>query len=626
MTTITQGGQHQITNSVYRLLLESSMAGFWDWHIPSNQEYLSPRFKNMFGYEDHELPNAPESWQKLIFEEDLNYIFERFDEHVNSKGKIPFEGKVRYRHKNGSTVHVNCQGMVIEWDKDGTPIRAVGTHIDITELENNKRELQLRNELNELILKGSHAGIWDWAIESGNEWWSPKFYDLLGYKPSDLVPSYDFWINKLVHPADKALVENAISDHLSSKKPYRLEIRMRHNTLGFRWFETTGQAVWNENNEATRMAGSIIDITERVQAKERADHQAFLLNETGKMAKIGGWEVNLENNSVLWSDEVYRIHELPIGQKPPLEDAINFYIDEDRSIITDTFNHAIATGEGWDLELRIRTAKGNEKWVRTIGTPQLNADGKVISVKGVFQDIQSKKLKELELRQTMNTVDDQNKRLLNFAHIVSHNLRSHTGNIEMILNLLNEPGSKDDISLYLDNLGKVSKNLSETISHLNEIVSIQTQSHLKKEVLHFDRMLNITKETLFSEIETNDIEITSDFSECPVVEFVSAYLDSIVLNLVSNAIKYRSPDRPCKIHLHTSITDGRIQLHVADNGLGINLEQHGDRMFGMYKTFHRNENARGIGLFITKNQVESQGGLIEVSSEVDKGSTFTITF
>lgn len=626
MTTITHEGQHQITNSVYQLLLESSMAGFWDWHIPSNKEYLSPRFKNMFGYEDHELPNSPESWQKLIFEEDLPLVLEKFDAHVTSKGEVPMEVCVRYHHKNGRTIHVQCNGMVIEWTQDGSPIRAVGTHIDITEQVHNKRELQLRNELNELILKGSHAGIWDWDIISGNEWWSPKFYSLLGYKPSDLVPSYDFWINKLVHSEDKNRVEKAVSDHLISRKPYRLEIRLLHQTLGYRWFETTGQAVWNENNEASRMAGSIIDITERIQAREQADHQAFLLSETGKMAKIGGWEVNLETMTPIWSDEVYRIHEVPIGQQPPLEEAINFYIEEDRPIISETFSNALVTGEGWDIELRIRTTSGTVKWVRTIGTPQVNAEGKVISVKGVFQDIQSKKLKELELHQTMNTVDDQNKRLLNFAHIVSHNLRSHTGNIEMILNLLNEPGSKDDIGLYLENLGKVSKNLSETIAHLNEIVSIQTQSHLKKEVLHFDRILSITKETLFSEIETNDIEITSDFSECPVVEFVSAYLDSIVLNLVSNAIKYRSPNRSCKIHMHSSTQNGRIQLHVADNGLGIDLEQHGDRIFGMYKTFHRNKNARGIGLFITKNQIESQGGLIEVNSEVNKGTNFTITF
>ena len=215
---------------------------------------------------------------------------------------------------------------------------------------------------------------------------------------------------------------------------------------------------------------------------------------------------------------------------------------------------------------------------------------------------------------------------MNFAHIVSHNLRSHTGNIEMILNLLNEPQSQEETELYLMNLGKVSKNLSATISHLNEIVSIQNKSSLKREVLHFERILNITKETLYSEIQAEDVIITSDFDECPVIEYVSAYLDSIVLNLVGNAVKYRSMDRSCKIKVYTQVHNGRIQLVVEDNGLGIDLELHGERLFGMYKTFHKNPNARGIGLFITRNQIESQGRQIEVSSEVDKGTRFTITF
>jgi two-component system, chemotaxis family, CheB/CheR fusion protein len=92
MTSQTKGAPHQISNSIHRLLLESSMAGYWDWHIPSNEEYLSPRFKSMFGYEDHE--------------DDLSLLLEQFDAHVSSKGEIPLAVTVRYRHKNGSVVHV----------------------------------------------------------------------------------------------------------------------------------------------------------------------------------------------------------------------------------------------------------------------------------------------------------------------------------------------------------------------------------------------------------------------------------------------------------------------------------------------------------------------------------------
>lgn len=114
-------------------ILDNVLAGYWDWDIPNRQEYLSPGFKQMFGYGDHELPNHPESWQNLIFPEDLIAVQEAFAEHVQSHGEIPYCREVRYRHKDGSTVWVICSGQVVEWDEAGNPLRMIGCHIDVTE-------------------------------------------------------------------------------------------------------------------------------------------------------------------------------------------------------------------------------------------------------------------------------------------------------------------------------------------------------------------------------------------------------------------------------------------------------------------------------------------------------------
>lgn len=114
-------------------ILEDTLSGYWDWDIPNNTEYLSPSFKRMIGYEDHELPNSPESWQRLIFPEDLKGVTEAFDRHVKSHGSEPYYNEVRYRHKNGTTIWVICAGRVIEWAPDGAAIRMVGCHVDITE-------------------------------------------------------------------------------------------------------------------------------------------------------------------------------------------------------------------------------------------------------------------------------------------------------------------------------------------------------------------------------------------------------------------------------------------------------------------------------------------------------------
>ena len=107
---------------------------------------------------------------------------------------------------------------------------------------------------------------------------------------------------------------------------------------------------------------------------------------------------------------------------------------------------------------------------------------------------------------------------------------------------------------------------------------------------------------------------------------VPAYLESIILNLITNAVKYGSPSRSTKISLEASKGDKGITFSVKDNGLGIDLERYGDKIFGMYKTFHNNKEARGLGLYIIKNQIEAMDGFITVESAVDKGSIFKVFF
>lgn len=144
-------------NQVLQSVIEGTLAGYWDWDIPSNQEYLSPTFKEMFGYQDHEMENSPESWQRIMFPEDLAITFAAFEAHVASRGEIPFTCEVRYKHKNGSTVWVWCKGKVIEWDSNGAPLRAVGSHVDITERK--QFEIALKSSEERFRTAFANAGV-----------------------------------------------------------------------------------------------------------------------------------------------------------------------------------------------------------------------------------------------------------------------------------------------------------------------------------------------------------------------------------------------------------------------------------------------------------------------------------
>lgn len=138
-------------------ILESEAAGYWDWNIPENTEFMSPRLKSMFGYEEHEIEDTPDGWRRMIHQEDLPGVMEQFKAHVASKGAVPYDNEVRYWHKDGSIVWVLCRGRVVEWDKNGDPVRMMGVHVDITHLKERETDIQARaNELRRFAFIAAH--------------------------------------------------------------------------------------------------------------------------------------------------------------------------------------------------------------------------------------------------------------------------------------------------------------------------------------------------------------------------------------------------------------------------------------------------------------------------------------
>jgi len=175
-------------------------------------------------------------------------------------------------------------------------------------------------------------------------------------------------------------------------------------------------------------------------------------------------------------------------------------------------------------------------------------------------------------------------------------------------------------------LTKASDNLMDTLENLNEVVDISTNVNLEKKPLNLNEHINKVLENLSAFMRQNEVQIKNNISDKVYVKAIPAYLESIVLNLLTNSVKYQHPERKPEIVLSTKKERDTIIFSVKDNGLGIDLENYGKKLFGMYKTFHNNSDARGIGLYITKNQVEAMGGSIIAQSEINKGSTFSVHF
>ncbi|NNE75841.1 MAG: HAMP domain-containing histidine kinase [Pricia sp.] len=175
-------------------------------------------------------------------------------------------------------------------------------------------------------------------------------------------------------------------------------------------------------------------------------------------------------------------------------------------------------------------------------------------------------------------------------------------------------------------LTDASDNLLETLENLNEVVAISTNINLEKKPVNLNEKIGIVQQGLSAFLKNSNTNIINTISDTEEVKVVPAYIESILMNFFTNAVKYKDPNRNPIIKLSASKSNGYTLLSIADNGLGIDLEKYGDKLFGMYKTFHTHADARGMGLYITKNQIEAMNGKITVSSEVGTGTTFNIYF
>ena len=273
------------------------------------------------------------------------------------------------------------------------------------------------------------------------------------------------------------------------------------------------------------------------------------------------------------------------------------------------------------FENRYRCKDGSYKWLSWTSSPV----GDLLYA--VAHDITNRKNAEAEFREILTTkLSIQKRQLLSFVHMTSHDLRGPVGNIHSLLSMYKESNSEEEKQFLFEKFETVVVHLSETLNKLVETLQIKEEENKEREILQFNDSFIKAYEMLSAQIMETKAEVISDFSNATEVNYPKIYRESIMLNLLSNALKYSSKKRNPKIIFKTCIKNGQTILTVTDNGLGIDLNVHGKKIFGLHKTFHRVENAKGIGLFMTKAQVEAMGGKISIESQVDKGSVFKIIF
>ncbi len=447
--------------------------------------------------------------------------------------------------------------------------------------------------------------------------------EIFELQPEDVEHSLKPIISR-IHKAD--LRRTIMSVYIAVKKlrQWNHEFRMHLPGKGLRWVRGRAKPEMQPDGSVVGY-GYVTDITHLKKANAenkrlRLQFQAildtvpnliFVKDYNGRFTMVNKAAAEFFGMS---EEEMIGKNDIDLGVP---EDRARVFIERDQRVIDEGKVELID-------EDATTLPDGTEVWHQTIKVPFVQVDTHKKAALSIVTDITLRKNKENELNETLGIIGDQNKRLKNFAHIVSHNLRNHAGNISMLLSLYNSEETEEEREDLMDYLNQASERLNETIIDLNEIIDQQYKEADTLKEVNLGKTIGKIKEILTTEILKEQVSFVEDIDDSLCFTYNPAYLESIILNMLSNAIKYRHPDRKPEIRIKAYSEEGHYYLEIADNGLGIDMERNRDKLFGMYKTFHSNENSKGIGLFITRNQVESMGGTIEVESEVNKGTTFKI--
>jgi signal transduction histidine kinase len=245
----------------------------------------------------------------------------------------------------------------------------------------------------------------------------------------------------------------------------------------------------------------------------------------------------------------------------------------------------------------------------------------------IIRDITDKKKIESEQRALTEELLKNNQDLEQFSFITSHNLRAPVANLLSLLSLYNKENPADGFNqLLVEKFEEATMQLNKTLNDLVNVLVIKSNSNIEKETVCFSDIFIEVNKHIDNLLKHQNGTILVDFSEIDHVEYNPIYLQSIFLNMITNALRYSSPDRKLEIKIRSYKQDSWVIVDFADNGLGMDLNRYGDRLFGLYQRFHGNKEGKGLGLYMTRSQVTAMGGKIEVESEPGRGTIFKIYF
>lgn len=511
-----------------------------------------------------------------------------------------------------SWISINSQAIYLENQTE--PEGVVTSFQDITSIKEDNKKLERlarvsRETLNAVIITDKN-GMIEWVNKGFERVSGYTLEEVKGQKPGSFLQGV------ATKPQTVAKIRKAID----CKEHIRVAIENYHKNGTTYWIDLHIQPILDEKGNVREFFSIQSDITEKKNLEKRfkvifeATSTAFIIvNQQGI--------IQLLNKQ---AEQLFHYTRQELSGKN-INELIPFnFRDHHEHLVQKYFTNPEARQMAHNRELEAINKHG-DRFPVTVNLNYMKVGNQTLALASI-NDLSESKKKAYHLEKLTEDLMNRNESLEHFNYVVSHNIRGHIANLLGLTNIFLPDAPEDPINnRVIQEVAKVANNLDIVINDLNNILEFQQDLSQQYGRIYLEELTN---EVLLTDLkeEINQIKtfIESDFTQKPSLVSVRSYLQSIFLNILSNAIKYRSPERALHIKINSQIEGDFVRIGFSDNGIGINLERYRDRIFQFYQRAHIHVPGKGLGLYLVKTQVETLGGKIEVESEEEKGTTFYI--
>ncbi len=496
---------------------------------------------------------------------------------------------------------------------------------DLSDRRRMEEDLKENQHRLEMALEAAQAGTFYYDFLRDENQWDARSLEIFGLKDGEFPGTYAAWQER-VHPEDLPKVERRFQQVATRGGRFDSEFRIIRPNGEIRHIHGQAMVVTDAQGQPLQASGLHIDVTARKQAEDLFQRNLEILNETQRLTRMGGWELDVLGGRLEWTEEMFYIYEVEPDYQPELQESLNFFHPESRKTVWQAIQEAVEKGWPFDVEGRFITARQHERWLRVIGNPRYQ-EGKVSKVTGSFQDITGRKETELLLQQAKEAAESANRAKSSFLANMSHELRTPLNGILGYAQLLER---EESFSSQQRNSVQIIRRSGEyLLTLLNDILDLS-----KIEAGRFELFPTpFSPENFFRGL----VELFQVRAEQKNVAFRywlqgtlpcvligdERRLRQILLNLLGNAIKFTEQG---EVSLFVEYLGGRLHMKVEDSGIGINSEDM-QRLFqpfqqvggDAYKT-----QGTGLGLAICHRLIHLMDGHLEVESEPGQGSVFRV--